>query len=63
LRQTSQICARPCVGASLFMKPLRPKEFASAAEMGEAAKKAIAEGYAILEARYKDWPLEHDKAA
>ena len=62
MRQTSLICARPCVGASLFLKPLRPSEFASAAAMGEAAKKAISDGYAVLEARYKDWPLEHEKA-
>jgi len=62
LRQTALLCYKPSVGVTLFCKPLRPADFKTADAMGEAAKTALAEGYASLEARYKDWPLVHEKA-
>jgi len=63
LRQTAMLCFKPSVGVSLFCKPLRPADFKTPAAMGEAAKKALTDGYLEMEARYKDWPLVHEKKA
>ncbi len=59
LRQTALLCARPTVAAAQLCAALHPGDFPNADAMVDAAKRAICEAHAALEARYKDWPLEH----
>ena len=57
-RQTALLCARPTVAAVQLCAPLRPRDFPNAEAMTAAAKKALVDAYAALEARYQAWPLE-----
>ena len=59
LRQVANLCQGPTVAAVQLCPPLRPRDYASAEALAEAAKAALCEGYAALQARYKDWPVEY----
>ena len=62
IRQTSLLCAAPVLAAVQLCPTLRPADFKSGEDMAAAAKQAMADAYAALEARYKGWPREQSPA-
>ena len=62
IRQTSALCAAPMLAAVQMCPALKPSDFKSGEDMASAAKQALTDAYATLEARYKAWPLERAPA-
>ena len=62
IRQTSALCAAPMIAAVQLCPTLKPSDFKSGEDMASAAKQALTDAYAAMEARYKAWPLERAPA-
>ena len=62
IRQTSAMCAAPMLAAVQLCPVLKPSDFKSGEDMAAAAKQALTDAYAALEARYKAWPVERAPA-